>query len=218
MEIWAICLLLLLLACCWLSLVGASLAAFGLGLRGIVSRLRSADSGEEGAVPRRRSLIGPILLMAGGGLGLFLIAYGTWKTNHDRRQKEEAHEIIMCQEAFLAEHYRISFVQRRGGELEVGLEEFSIEGGHTETPVSGIVQFDVVDHYMLGEEDDGYWFLVDLALEDSSRYFSSRDDLFEEVANLSLSSEPEPMMASQYCELNDCQPCSTWPYVTPTPP
>ncbi len=218
MEIWAISLWLILLACCWLSLVGASLAAFGFGLRGIISRLRDTDGDEERPVPRRRSLIGPILLMVVGGLGLLIIAYGTWKITHDRRQEEEAHEIIICQEAFLAEHYRIGFVQRREGELEVELQEFSIEPSHMESPVHGIVQLAVIDHYILGEVDGGRWFLVDLALEDSVLRFSSRDALVEEVANLGLTSEPELMMANQYCELNDCQPCSTWPYVTPTPP
>jgi hypothetical protein len=202
--------------CCLGILLVASLTACGRGVWLIASRTKTQD--DETGAQKQESSVGPIILTAVGGLSFLLIVFGIWGCNYLARRSAEARVIVECQEAFLSDSYKLDFVERQDGTFFAELEEFSIEQDSIRWPVSGIIQLAIVDNYVVGEEDSGYWFMVNLDQAQSEHLFPSEEILLAELAQIGITQEPEFISAMTYCDTNPCQPCSTWPYGTVTPP
>jgi hypothetical protein len=195
--------------CAVVGMLIASIAVSGIGIREIVVRGRTQAEGD--STQEHSSLAGPIFLTVVGGLIFLLILFGIWKYYHDVVRPTRLREVVSCQEVSLADGYELNFYQRRDDTLLVVLKEHSIGQNNLRQPVDEIVQFDVSDHYIVGLEDSGHWFIVDLDQERSERYFPTENNFLAELAKLDLTREPAFSPAQTYCETHLCQPCSAGP-------
>lgn len=186
---------------CYVAVFVASVGAFLIGTSLLVSRKRANRETPEGEEQIPLAL--PMTLTIGGGLIALLYVYMVWRSDYNEKQTEA----VSCETIILNDTYKLEFVEHRDGTQFTELEEVDVEASSVRWPAGDITQLAIVDDYAIGEEQSGFWFVVDLRDQQSDRHFSSQEEFAEALSELGLPATPELVPADTYCDVEACEIC-----------